>query len=184
MKTPDPAHAPLSIRLAWLAAFVGASLLFTPGLGCEVPLIAFAAICGMRLARREALLFAATVWLTDELAGFITWRYPMTHAGFGWPAAVGAAILAATWAATSVARRTTGAAGIVAALLSALAVYEGLLFAAGMLAGAVTQEAFTPAIVGRVLAFNAATFAGLLAVKALQPRNGRCAHGLREVTGF
>jgi hypothetical protein len=64
MKTPDPAHAPLSIRLAWLAAFVGASLLFTPGLGCEVPLIAFAAICGMRLARREALLFAATVWLT------------------------------------------------------------------------------------------------------------------------
>lgn len=118
--------------------------------------------------------------LTDELVGFIAWRYPITHAGFGWAAAVGAAILAAT----SVARRTTGAAGIVAALLSAFAVYEGLLFAAGMLAGAVTQEAFTPAIVRRVLAFNAATFAGLLAVKALQPRNGRCAHGLREVTGF
>lgn len=176
-------HDPLRTRLAWLAAFVAASLVFTLGLGCEVPLIAFAAICGMRQTRREALMFVAVVWLVDELVGFTAWHYPMTPVGLGWAAAVGTAILAATWVAASAARRISGVAGTVAALLSAFAVYEGLLLAASMVAGAVTQEAFTPAILGQVLAFNAATFAGLLAVRALKPDTGRFVHSAREVAG-
>ncbi len=179
MKTHDASHAPLRTRLAWLAAFIGASLIFTLGLGCEVPLIAFAAICGLRQTRREALLFVGAVWLVDELVGFTAWHYPVTLVGLGWAAAVAAAILAATWAAASAARRTAGAAGIAAAFVSAFAVYEGLLWIASVVAGAMANEAFTPVILAQVLAFNAATFAALLAVRALKPNAGRVAQSVR-----
>lgn len=180
MKTNDPSHAALRTRLVWLAAFVGASLVFTLGLGCEVPLIAFAAICGLRQTRREALLFVAGIWLVDELVGFTAWHYPLTLAGLGWAAAVGVAILAATWAVAGATRRTSGIAGVIAALLGAFAVYEGLLWIVSMAAGAATKEAFTPVILAQVLAFNAATFAGLLAVRALKPTTGGIAQPAHE----
>ena len=181
MKTYDPSRGSWRTRLAWLAAFVGASLIFSLGLGCEVPLVAFAAICGLRQSRREALLFVSVVWLTDELVGFTAWHYPVGFAGFGWAAAVGAAILAATWAAGAVARRIAPALGSVSAFISAFAVYEALLWIVSMAAGAMTKEAFTPVILAEVLGFNAATFAGLLAVRALKPHTGRFAHSLRAV---
>lgn len=180
MKTHDPSHAALRTRLVWLAAFLGASLVFTLGLGCEVPLIAFAAICGLRQTRREALLFVAAVWLVDELVGFTAWHYPVTPAGLGWAAAVAVAILAATWATAGAARRTSGVVRLGTALISAFAVYEGVLWIASMAAGAATRQAFTPAILGEVLAFNAATFAGLLAVRALKPGTGRSAQSTQE----
>lgn len=181
MKTHDPSQAPLRTRLAWLAAFIGASLVFTLGLGCEVPLIAFAAICGLRQKRREALLFVAAVWLVDELVGFSAWHYPMTASGFGWAAAVGVAILMTTWAVGIVARRLAGAAGIVAAFTGAFVLYEVLLGATSFAAGAMTREAFSPAILGQVLALNGATFAGLLAVRALKPHTAPSAPSLREL---
>ena len=179
MKTYDPSHASWRTRLAWLAAFVGASLVFSLGLGCEVPLVAFAALCGLRQSRREALLFVSIVWLTDELVGFTAWHYPVGFAGFGWAVAIGAAILAATWAAGAVARRATSAVGSVSAFISAFAVFEALLWVVSMAAGAMTKQAFAPVILAEVLGVNAATFAGLLAVRALKPHTGRYAHSLR-----
>ena len=181
MKTYDPSHASWRTRLAWLAAFVGASLIFSLGLGCEVPLVAFAALCGLRQNRREALLFVSVVWLTDELVGFTAWHYPVGFAGFGWAVAVGAAILAATWAAGAVARRATPAAAAVSAFISAFAVFEASLLMVSLAAGAMTKEAFTPVILAEALGVNAATFAGLLAVRALKPHAGRDAHCLGAV---
>ncbi len=181
MKTYDPSHASWRTRLAWLAAFVGASLIFSLGLGCEVPLVAFAALCGLRQSRREALLFVSVVWLTDELVGFTAWHYPAGLAGFGWAVAVGAAILAATWSAGTVARRATSAVGTVGAFISAFAVFEALLWIVSIAAGAMTKQAFAPVILAEVLGFNAATFAGLLAVRALKPYTGRHLHSLRAV---
>lgn len=173
MNIHDSSQATLLTRLAWLAAFLGATLILTLGLGCEVPLIAFAALCGLRLARRHALLFVAAVWLTDELVGFTAWHYPMTAAGFGWAAAVGVGILAATWAAGLAGRRTAGVTRFIAAFFSAFAVYEALLWVVDMAAGVRIREAFGPAVLGQVLAINGATFAGLLLVRALKPHSSR-----------
>lgn len=162
-------------RAAWLAAFVLATALFSVGLTCAVPLIAFAAICALRQSRGQALLFVGVLWLATELIGFLgltPLSFPIGWVAFGWAALIGAAILAATWSAHSVARRIPGAGGVVATFVAAFGVYESVLWAVSRLLGAAAQ-AFTVGILTQVLALNAAMFAALLLVGALTSRAGR-----------
>lgn len=153
-------------RAAWLAAFVLATLLFSVGLTCAVPLVAFAAICALRQDRGQALLFVGLLWLATELIGFTLLQFPTGWVGFGWAALVGAAILAATWAAGSVARRIRGTGGVVATFAAAFGVYESVLWAVSRLVGA-AAHAFTPGILAQVIVLNAVTFSALLLVGAL-----------------
>lgn len=162
-------------RAAWLAAFLLATALFSVGLTCAVPLVAFAAICALRQSRGQALLFAGVLWLAGELIGFAgltPLNFPIGWAAFGWAALVGAAILTATWTAHSVARRIPGAGGVVAVFVAAFGVYESVLWAVSRLAGEAAQ-AFTSGILAQVLVLNGVTFAALLLVGALTSRAGR-----------
>jgi hypothetical protein len=164
-QTTGAPSAPLDWRHPlWLALLVGASIVFSLGLACAVPLAAFAATVALSLSRRDALLLILLVWLANQLVGFTVLDYPWTASTVAWGAALGAVAVLATWAGQSMARcfqSTARGITVAATFLVAFAVYEAALFAisATLLGGA---EIYTLAIQGRIFAINAAAFVGLL----------------------
>ncbi len=156
---------------AWLGAFVFAVALFGAGLTCAVPLVAFAALCALRLGRGQALLFVGALWLADEVIEFALLHLPLAPAALGWAALFGVAALAATAVAGEVARRAPKAAGTVGAFLAAFAAYEGVMWAVSRMVGG-ARDAFGVGILGQVFALNAVTFGALLVVGALSARSG------------
>jgi hypothetical protein len=153
----------------WLGLLVAASVVFSLGLACAVPLAAFAAAAALSLSRRDALLLILLVWLANQLVGFTVLDYPWTASTFAWGAALGIVAILATLAGQSIARRFRNPARAVtsaATLLVAFAVYEAVLFAisATLLGG---TENYTAAIQGRIFAINAAAFVGLLMLNHL-----------------
>jgi hypothetical protein len=143
----------------WIALLVLASIVFSLGFACAVPLAAFATIAALTLSRRDALLLVGGVWLTNQIAGFTILHYPLEPSTFAWGAALGVIALAATLAAQWVKGRVPLAGGAMA-FLAAFAVYEGSLLAIS-LAFASGVSNFTPSIVRRILAINFAAFAAL-----------------------
>lgn len=172
--------SPWGARAAWLGAFVLSVALFSAGLTCAVPLVAFAAICALRQSRAQALLFMAVLWLADELIAFTLLGFPARAVAFGWAGLIGAAILAATWAASAVAQRSTRAGGMLAVFATAFAVYEGVMWAVSSVVGA-AHGAFTAGILLQVLALNAVTFAALLFVGALSTRTAARASRMNQI---
>lgn len=162
------------VGAAWLGAFVLAVALFGAGLTCAVPLVAFAAICALRLGRSQALLFVGALWLADEVIEFSLLHLPVAPAALGWAALLGVAVLAATAVAAEVARRATKAAGVIGAFLAAFGAYEGVLWAVSRMVGG-ARDAFGVGILGQVFALNAVTFAALLVVGALSARRSAVA---------
>ncbi len=159
----------------WLAAQVGASVAFTLGLACAVPLAAFAAAAALTLSRHDALALIVVVWLANQLAGFTVLDYPWTASTLAWGAVLGAVAILATVAGQWTVRRSMArgrAVGYMATFLVAFAVYEVALFAvsATLLGG---TEIYTAAIQGRIFAVNAVAFVGLLVL-----------HGLAVSAGF
>lgn len=166
------------VRAAWLAAFLLTTLLFSVGLTCAVPLVAFAAICALRQSRPQALLFTGALWLATELIGFTLLRFPVGLAAFGWGALVGVALMIATLAAGAAAQRVPRVAGVVATFLSAFVAYEGVLWAVSRMVGG-ASGAFTTGILAQVFVLNGATFGALMLVGALTAGRARTAsHGL------
>jgi hypothetical protein len=153
----------------WLGSLVAASVVFSLGLACAVPLAAFAAAAALSLSRRDALLLILLVWLANQLVGFTLLDYPWTANTFAWGAALGIVAILATLAGHGMARRSMKASRgltFLSTFLIAFAVYEAALFAisATLLGG---TEIYTAAIQGRIFAINAAAFIGLLALNHL-----------------
>ena len=153
----------------WLGLLVGASMVFSLGLACAVPLAAFAAAAALSLSRRDALLLILVVWAANQLVGFTLLGYPWTASTFAWGAALGIVAVLATLAGQWVAGRLVNARyafTVAATFLIAFAVYETALFAisATLLGG---TEIYTAAIQGRIFAINAAAFVGLLVLNHL-----------------
>jgi hypothetical protein len=146
----------------WIALLVLASVVFSLGFACAVPLAAFAAIGALTVSRRDAFGLVGAVWLANQISGFAIHHYPMTPSAFAWGAALGAVALASTLAALWVKERLPKSGGAVAAaaFLAAFAVYEGSLFAISLFFGSGISN-FTPSIVRRILAINVAAFAAL-----------------------
>jgi len=156
-------------HLLWLAVLVGASVAFTLGLACAVPLAAFAAAAALTLSRHDALVLIVAVWLANQLVGFAVLDYPWTASTFAWGAALGAVAILATLAGQWTVGHSTGtgrAVSHMATFLVASAVYEAALFAvsATLLGG---TEIYTAAIQGWILAVNAVAFVGLLVLHRL-----------------
>src|SRR5262249_44696320 len=148
----------------WLGLLVGASMVFSLGFACAVPLAAFAAAAALSLSRRDALLLILLVLAANQLVGFTLLGYPWTASTFAWGAALGVVAILATLAGQWMAERCVNTAQWVrfaATFVVAFAVYEAALFAisATLLGG---TEIYTAAIQGRIFAINAAAFAGLL----------------------
>jgi hypothetical protein len=153
----------------WLALLVGASIVFSLGLACAVPLAAFAAAAALSMSRRDVLLLILLVWLANQVVGFAVLDYPWTMSTFAWGAALGIVAILATMASQWTAKplaHARRAVSFAATFLMAFAVYESILFAfsATLLGGA---EIYTAAIQGPIFAINAAVFVGLLALNHL-----------------
>jgi hypothetical protein len=153
----------------WLAMLVGASVAFTLGLACAVPLAAFAAAAALTLSRRDGLFLIVAVWLANQFIGFTVLDYPWTAGTFAWGVALGAVAVLATLAGQRIVRHSTGtgrAVGYTVTFLVAFAVYEAALYAisATLLGG---TEIYTAAIQGRIFLIDAAAFAALLVLHRL-----------------
>ena len=156
-----------SRRPLWIALLVAASVGFSLGFACAVPLAAFATIAALTLSRRDAYAFVGAVWLA-QIAGLAVHHYPVTASTLAWGAGLGGvallSTLAAQWVAYHLAQGYMVAA--IAAFLAAFAVYEGSLFAISLaLASGILD--FAPSIVWRIFAINTAAFVALFLVHRL-----------------
>lgn len=155
-------------RPLWLALLVAASVAFTLGFACAVPLAAFAAAAALTLPRRAALVLIGAVWLANQIVGFAILGYPWAADSLAWGAALGVIAVLATLVAQSLAIRLDSAGTVavsLAAFAAAFAVYEGALLAISVALGA--TDDFAPAIVGWIFAINAGAMAGLLLLNRL-----------------
>jgi hypothetical protein len=159
-------------RALWLALLVAASIAFSLGFACAVPLAAFGASAALIPSRRGAIMLIVAVWLANQVVGYAVLDYPWTANSFAWGAAMGAAAVLATMAARQAARRVAGQVRVEAAsFAAAFIVYEcaSLAVAAALLGG---TEDFAPMIVGRILALNLVAAIGLSVVNRLGARAG------------
>lgn len=156
-------------RPLWLALLIIAIAALTTGYACITPFAAFAVIAATTLSRRDAVMLAAALWLTNQVVGFGVLDYPWTASTLAWGVAIGAAAVIATLAAYRAIGRLATVhvlARLAAGFVAAFVLYEVVLYAVAvsMLGG---TEAFAPAIVGQVLFANAVTLAGLVALHRL-----------------
>lgn len=155
-------YLPAGRKTLWITLLILASLVFSLGFACAVPLAAFAAIAALTLSRRDALLLVGAVWFANQLSGFLILQYPLAPDTFAWGAALGAVALASALAALWIKALfpQAGGAMAMAAFLAAFAVYEGSLFVISLVVGSGVSN-FTPSIMRRILAINFAAFAAL-----------------------
>ena len=155
------------VRPVWLGLLVAISAAITVVFTCVTPFAAFAVIAAVTVPRRDAVLLAAALWLTNQVVGFAFLHYPWTASTLAWGAVLGAAAVIGALAALEAFRRLgalPSVARTVAALGAAFVLYQLVLFAAAAtwLGG---TEMFAPGIVGQVLLINAVTLVGLLALR-------------------
>jgi hypothetical protein len=86
-------------RPLWIALLVAASVGFSLGFACAVPLAAFAAIAALTLSRRDAFALVGAVWLANQIAGFAVHHYPVTASTLAWGAGLVAVAVLSTIAA-------------------------------------------------------------------------------------
>ena len=148
----------------WLfpALLVLASAVGSLAFACVTPFAAFAVASAYALSSRTALLTVGVIWFTNQLVGFAFLDYPWTVDTALWGLAIGAAALLATALAWMVMRLWHLNIGIAVgmAAVAAFGTYEATLFLVSLLLGG--QEAFAPAIVGRIALLNLGWAAALL----------------------
>jgi hypothetical protein len=166
MHYPGSAFTSPGWRRPWLALLVAASVAFTLGFACAVPFAAFGAIAALTLPRRDALLLTLALWFVNQVIGVTILHYPWDGMTFTWGVILGVVAVLSTAAAQAVTGRRAPVTAALAAFVAAFVVYEGSLYLVSALAFGGTED-FTAAIVARILAINAAAFAGLLAASLL-----------------
>ena len=154
-------------RPMWLGLMVLISAALTIAFTCITPFAAFAVIAALTVPRRDTVMLAVALWLTNQAVGFGLLHYPWTASTLAWGVALGVAAVVATLAALGTYRRLGSLptfARSVVAFLVAFVLYQLSLYAvaAAWLGG---TEMFAPGIVSQVLLINAVTLAGLFALR-------------------
>jgi hypothetical protein len=155
----------------WISSLIVASILFTFGFACALPLAAFAAVCALTTDRREALAITGAIWLANQIVGFAFLHYPTDTVTLAWGAALGVIALLSCETAGLAMRRIGGVLGSCAAFLAAFIVYEGAIYAI-CLATDRGADDFTVAVVSRIFLINASAFLGLWAWNVLSATVG------------
>ena len=147
----------------WLATLTAASVAFSLGFACAVPLAAFAALGALTLDRRTALSFIAIVVLTNQVVGFTVLHYPRDPETIAWGAIflfVGLlSTVSALWVKERCAR-ANAAVVMAATFVVAFIVYEGSFFLASFASGS-GLYAYAPKVMLRIFEVNVFAFAGL-----------------------
>ncbi len=166
----------------WLATLVAASVAFSLGLACAVPLAAFAALGAMTFDRRTALLLVTGIVVANQIVGFTVLHYPRDWATVAWGPAFLFVGLIATLAAFWTQRLSAGwhpVASVPAIFIAAFAFYEGGFFLISLLTGS-GLYAYAPSIVLRIFETNALAFAGLLLIRQIAMAVRKPAEELRD----
>jgi hypothetical protein len=153
-------------RSLWLGLLIAASVAFTLGFACAVPFAAFGAIAAMTLQRRDALLLILGVWAVNQVIGFTVLHYPWDGTTMTWGVVLGAVALLCTAAARLAVRGHGPVVTSLTSFAAAFLVYEGGLYVVSAVWLGGTED-FATAIVLRILAINAAAFAGFMAAAFL-----------------
>jgi len=130
-------------RPVWFGSLIVISAAITTVFTCVTPFAAFAVVAAATVSRRDAVMLAVALWLTNQAVGFGLLHYPWTASTFAWGAALGVAAATAysvNWYSANEAANAAWLGGV---------------------------EMFAPAIVGQVLAINAVTLVGLFALRPL-----------------
>ncbi len=162
-------HEDRSTPIAWPIALAGAAVLGTLATACMMPLVGIATRAAATMNRAQAVTAVLGVWAANQLLGFGLLGYPLDGYALMWGGALGTAGVAALFVARRIVGRGPVALGRLAlAFVAAFAAYEVLLFAFALVAGG--TDTFTPAIVLRILANDAAWLAGLAILYQLLTR--------------
>jgi hypothetical protein len=167
-KEPEMTERELVLfRPVWLGLLVAVSAAITVVFTCVTPFAAFAVIAAATVSRRDAVMLAVALWLTNQAVGFGFLHYPWTAAALAWGLALGAGAVVGALAALEIFRRLGSLRPLarnVCAFGAAFVLYQLTLLAAAVawLGG---TDMFAPRIVSQVLMINAVTLAGLFALR-------------------
>jgi hypothetical protein len=137
------------------------------------PFAAFAVAAAYTLSARAAVLTFLCIWLANQVIGFGILGYPWTVDTVLWGLAIGAAaLLAYAFAGLTMAwlARRNLVIALGAALVMAFGAYEAGLFLVTFALGG--EEAFTPAIVGRLGLIDLAWTVALVGIWQILRRAG------------
>jgi hypothetical protein len=154
-------------RPVWLALLIAISAVITTVFTCVTPFAAFAVIAAITVPRRDAVLLAVALWLTNQAVGFGVLHYPWTPSTLAWGGALGVAAVIGTLAALWTFHRLGSLpqlAQSAAAFGAAFVLYQATLFvgAVSWLGG---TDMFVPGIVSQVLLINVVTLVGLFGLR-------------------
>jgi hypothetical protein len=157
------------VAAGWIGFLSIASVVFSLALACAAPLAAIAALGGIHLSRRLALLLAFTAWIANQVVGFGLLHYPTDATTLGWGLAIGLGTLAGAEAARiafvqSLALNRLVRVGI--AFVAAFAAYEVVLYAAGLVLAS-GEDAFSLATIVYILGTNLLGFVVLEVLRQL-----------------
>ncbi len=152
----------------WTGLIAGMSIIGSLVFACATPFAAISALAASKMNYERGLILVIAAWLSNQIVGYGILGYPQTAESFAWGAAIGvAAILAFT--AAHAATALAGARlffGLATAFLTAFAAYELALYLTGTVFFA-SEDAFSVAVVTRILEINLVSFVGLLALHRL-----------------
>jgi len=151
----------------WTGLIAGLSVIGSFIFACATPFAAISALAASKMGRGQGLMLVIAAWLSNQIVGYGILGYPQTAESFAWGAAIGiASILAFMAARTATAFGGTQPFGLVTAFLAAFAGYELALYLTGTVLFA-SEDAFSAAVVARILEINLISFVGLLGLHRL-----------------
>ncbi|MBL0923834.1 MAG: hypothetical protein IBJ12_05110 [Sphingomonadaceae bacterium] len=157
-------------QFSWPLSLASSTVVGSLLLACVFPFASFAALAALTMTPRRGLVLVTAAWALNQATGFFLMSFPWEAQAVGH----GIAILAATLAATVVARavievvRGPVALRAGAALLSAFCVHQLLLRAYASVGGG--AENFSAEIVAGVAVNDVIWFTGLLALRMIMVR--------------
>jgi hypothetical protein len=164
---------------AWIAVLFASTLALSLHFACVAPRAGVAVIAALTLPPRQAAITVVSIWIGNQLIGYLVLDYPVPATSLAWGAVLGVAALGALGIAARMASPAKiSIIMIVKAFSAAFTVYELVLFvfAYGALGG---TENYSTAIIGQVLAINALAMAlllfgaGLLTIRRSLPFSAR-----------
>ena len=165
---------------AWIGIVSGFMIAFSYVFACAMPLAAAAAFAGSRMSRRNGAIVIIAAWAANQLIGYFVLGYPRTWDSFAWGATIGAASLLAGLAAAGAARTVRQWwLSPCAAFIAAFSAYEVALFVATVVLPS-CEGAFSPSVIARLLAINAAAMIGLSAIYWVATFVGLEPHGFPQ----
>ena len=154
-------------RPLWFGLLIVTSAAIATVFACVTPFAAFAVIAAVTVSRRDAVLLAVALWLTNQAVGFGLLHYPWAATTLAWGIALGVAAVIGTLAALWTFRRLGSLPSLaqsMAAFGASFVLYQLTLYlvAVSWLGG---TDMFAPGIVSQVLLINAVTLVGLFALR-------------------